>query len=122
VEQSDFRIICTNFAEGKKHDLTLFKESRLEFQPTQKLLVDTGYTGILKIHENCGIPLKKGRNRPLTKEQKEHNKKISKLRVVIENVIGDLKKFKIISERYRNRRRRFGLRFNIFAAAYNFEL
>ncbi|MDR2437472.1 MAG: IS5/IS1182 family transposase, partial [Endomicrobium sp.] len=28
----------------------------------------------------------------------------------------------IISHRYRNRRKRFGLRFNLIAAIYNFEL
>jgi len=33
-----------------------------------------------------------------------------------------LKVFRILSERYRNRRRRFGLRFNLIAALYNHEL
>jgi hypothetical protein len=28
----------------------------------------------------------------------------------------------IVSERYRNRRKRFGLRFNLIAGIYNFEL
>ncbi|OQX03025.1 MAG: IS5 family transposase, partial [Desulfobacteraceae bacterium IS3] len=39
-----------------------------------------------------------------------------------EHVIGKLKIFKILSDRYRNRRRRFGLRFNLVAGIYNFEL
>ncbi|MBT7069454.1 MAG: IS5/IS1182 family transposase, partial [Anaerolineae bacterium] len=30
--------------------------------------------------------------------------------------------FRILSERYRNRRKRFGLRFNLIASLYNFEL
>ncbi|WP_416375397.1 hypothetical protein [Spiroplasma poulsonii] len=30
-----------------------------------------------------------------------------------------LKKFKIITEKYRNRRKRFGLRFNLIASIYN---
>ena len=33
-----------------------------------------------------------------------------------------LKVFRILSERYRNRRKRFGLRFNLIAGLYNFEL
>ena len=33
-----------------------------------------------------------------------------------------LKIFRILSERYRNRRKRFGLRFNLIAAIYNMEL
>ena len=39
-----------------------------------------------------------------------------------EHIIRSLKIFRILSERYRNRRRRFGLRFNLIAAIYNFEL
>ncbi|MBT7070475.1 MAG: IS5/IS1182 family transposase, partial [Anaerolineae bacterium] len=39
-----------------------------------------------------------------------------------EHVIGKLKVFRILSERYRNRRKRFGLRFNLIASLYNFEL
>ncbi|MGI8787171.1 MAG: IS5/IS1182 family transposase, partial [Pyrinomonadaceae bacterium] len=30
--------------------------------------------------------------------------------------------FRIVAEKYRNRRRRFGLRFNLIAGLYNFEL
>jgi hypothetical protein len=33
-----------------------------------------------------------------------------------------LKIFRILAERYRNRRKRFGLRFNLIAAIINFEL
>ncbi|SPR02632.1 IS5 family transposase ISOt6 [Orientia tsutsugamushi] len=39
-----------------------------------------------------------------------------------ENVIGALKRFKIIADKYRNRRKRFGLRFNLISGIYNFEL
>ena len=39
-----------------------------------------------------------------------------------EPIIRSLKIFRILSERYRNRRRRFGLRFNLIAALYNYEL
>jgi hypothetical protein len=42
--------------------------------------------------------------------------------VLNENVIGILKKYKIISDRYRNRRKRFGLRFNLIAAIDHMEL
>ncbi|MDH5194988.1 MAG: IS5/IS1182 family transposase, partial [Nitrospira sp.] len=36
-----------------------------------------------------------------------------------EHVIACVKRFKIVSDRYRNRRKRFGLRFTLIAAAYN---
>ncbi|KJV53025.1 putative transposase [Orientia tsutsugamushi str. Gilliam] len=39
-----------------------------------------------------------------------------------ENVIGMLKRFKIIADKYQNRCKRFGLRFNLTSCIYNFEL
>jgi DDE superfamily endonuclease len=65
---------------------------------------------------------KSTKKKPLTKEEKEQNRKISSERVVNENVIGSLKRFKIINDRYRNRRKRFGLRFNLIAGIHNMEL
>ena len=46
----------------------------------------------------------------------------AQLRVVAEHVNRRLKIFRILAERYRNRRKRFGLRFNLIAAILNFEL
>ncbi|MDR2764965.1 MAG: IS5/IS1182 family transposase, partial [Tannerella sp.] len=39
-----------------------------------------------------------------------------------EHAIGFVKRFRILSEHYRNRRKRFGLRFNLIAAICNLEL
>lgn len=66
--------------------------------------------------------LRKRQKKPLTKEDKKKNRELSSERVLNENVIGMIKRFKIIADRYRNRRRRFGLRFNLIAGIYNFEL
>ncbi len=85
-------------------------------------LTDTGYQGIQKIHVNSELPKKKTKKNPLTKEDKENNKKLSSERVINENVIGCIKRFKIIADRYRNRRKRFALRFNLIAGIHNFEL
>jgi hypothetical protein len=41
---------------------------------------------------------------------------------VVEHVIRGLKIFRILAERYRNRRKRFSLRFNLIAGLYNYEL
>jgi hypothetical protein len=42
--------------------------------------------------------------------------------VLAEHVNRKLKIFRILAERYRNRRKPFGLRFNLIAAIVNFEL
>lgn len=122
VDKRSTRVICTNFSNGKKHDFRLFKESRVYWNKEIKGVTDTGYTGIKKIRGNVILPKKASKNHPLTKQEKEENRKISSERVVNENVIGMLKRFKIIADRYRNRRKRFGLRFNLIAGIYNHEI
>lgn len=115
-------VICTNVTNGKRHDFRLFKESGVHIHPSIRSLTDTGYQGIHKLHPNSELPKKKTKKNPLTKEDKIKNRALSSERVVNENVIGMLKRFKIISDRYRNRRKRFGLRFNLIAAIYNMEM
>ncbi len=83
---------------------------------------DTGYQGIQKIHNNSELPKKKSKKNPLTKNEKKNNRRLAGERVLNENVIGMLKRFKIIADKYRNRRKRFGLRFNLISGIYNFEL
>lgn len=84
--------------------------------------MDSGYQGIQKIHNNSNLPIKRTKKNPLTKDAKKANTQLARDRVLNENVIGMLKRFRIISERYRNRRKRFGLRFNLIAGVYNYEL
>ena len=115
-------MICTEFANGKCHNFRLFKESQTKIHPKTKIITDTGYQGLQKIHLNTNIPKKKTKKKPLSKEDKRSNKHQSSECVLNENVIGMLKRFKIIAERYRNRRKRFCLRFNLIAAIYNWEL
>ena len=73
-------------------------------------------------HANSRIPHKRSKRHPLTKEQKDENRCLSRERFCVEHVIGRLKVFGILSQRYRNRRKRFELRFNLIAAVCNYEL
>ncbi|HQV63967.1 MAG TPA: IS5/IS1182 family transposase, partial [Anaerolineales bacterium] len=50
------------------------------------------------------------------------NRVLARKRIVIEHIFRKLKVFRILCERYRNRRKRFALRFNLIAAIYNLEL
>ena len=107
---------------GKKHDFRVFKESQLPINKNAKVFTDSGYQGLQKIHINAELPKKNTRYKKLTKEDKKNNKLLAKKRVINENVIGVLKVFKILAEKYRNRRKRFGLRLNLIAGIFNFEL
>lgn len=87
-----------------------------------KAVTDSGYTGIIRIHANAEHPRKSSKKHPLTKADKTYNRALARRRILNEHVIGALKRFRIVSDRYRNRRRRFGLRFNLIAGIYNYDL
>ena len=114
-------IVCTFFGKGRQHDFKVFKVSGVHFHPDTKSLVDKGYQGIQKLHLNSELPKKKPKGGKLSREDKAYNRSLSKKRIGIEHVNGRLKVFRILSGRYRNRRRRFGLRCNLIAAIYNQE-
>jgi len=122
VNKAIGNIICTNFANGRKHDFKIFKESKVRINPNNKIVVDSGYQGLQKIHMNTMLPKKHSKKRPLTKDDRKHNHLLASTRALNENVIGLIKRFKIVADKYRNRRKRFGLRFNLIAGLHNFEL
>ena len=113
------RIICAHTSINTMHDFKLFKQSRLPIKKETKIRVDNGYLGIHSLHANCELPKKKSKLHPLTKEDKLANKVKASARIVIEHVNARLKTFKILGEKYRNRRKRFGLRFNLICAFVN---
>lgn len=122
MDKKSKKIICTAYCNGKKHDFKLFKESKVRWTSERCGITDSGYTGIKRFQKNSRLPKKSSKKNPLTKNDKEENRKISSERVLNENVIGCMKRFKILSDRYRNRRKRFGLRLNLIAGIYNYEL
>lgn len=98
---------------GKNHDFGMFKK---EFKPdldwfsSFNILIDLGYLGFDKYYKanNIYIPHKKPKkskdnpNPKLTQIQKDENKKMSRQRVIVENVIGGMKRFRSLVERFRN--------------------
>lgn len=115
-------ILATDFCLGRQHDFRFFKNRRTAIAQATCILADSGYQGLADLHPNSQTPAKKSKLHPLSKEQKASNRALSQKRILIENIIRKLKIFRILSERYRNRRKRFGLRFNLIAAICNMEL
>ncbi|MEG4815636.1 transposase family protein [Microcoleus sp. K5-D4] len=107
-------------AEGIPCDYSFFSKVRLA--TTIKLWRDKGYQGIGKLLANSQIPTKKPKSSNLSKVRRQENRTLASQRIVIEHVNRKLKIVRILSERYRNRRRRFGLCFNLIAGIYNYEL
>ena len=125
IDRKKEQIICTELFNGKAHDGTIFKKTT-PIHPAILLLGDSGYRGIQKVHANTLLPIRHKEDiAKLSDEQKAmrkaRNKAISSIRMKIEHVIGRVKVFKIIAERYRNRRKRLGLRFNLICGIVNYE-
>ena len=90
--------------------------------PETESLQDKGYQGIQKLHVKSRLPIKKPKGGSLSKDKRAINRELARERIGIEHINRRLKIFRILSERYRNRRRRYGLRCNLIAALYNYEL
>lgn len=122
VNKNTKEIICTAFAEGKVHDFKLYEESvGCAVSDGIKILLDSGYQGILKLHKNSETPTKKPKGGQLTAQEKLDNKRHSSERILIENINAKIKVFKITANKYRNRRKRFTLRMNLICGFVNYE-
>ena len=121
IGASTLLIYSIRFAKGSVHDFSLFKESPSDYNEDSTLFIDKGYMGIAKIHHNSIIPIKASKKHKLTDVEKWYNNEISKIRISIEHVNAFIKKFKIISTRFRNRRKNFKLYMSLICGIYNFE-
>ena len=83
---------------------------------------DSGYQGIARLHGNSETPKRKPRGAELTGEEKAQNRRISRGRILVENINAKVKVFKIAANKYRNRRTRFGLRMALICGLLNYEL
>ena len=114
-------IYSIEFAKGAVHDFKLFKDSDFDYSKDIFLMADMGYIGIQKVHQNSITPIKSSKLHKLSKDEKWYNGEVSKLRIAIEHVNAFLKKFKILSTRFRNRRKNFKLYMSLICSIYNFE-
>lgn len=116
--------MCTAYSKGRRHDFKLLEQSRCAqlLHADTELLSDSGFQGVAKLQPNSRTPHKRWRGKALTCEQQTHNRTLATERILAEHVIRKLKVFRILKETYRHRRRRFGLRLNLIAALYNYDL
>ena len=114
-------IIALAFSNGKRHGFQLFRDSHVHVKAETVLEADTGYQGLAHIHANSLLPKKRSKNHPLSKQERKDNRRISRERIFVEHAIRFVKRFRILSERYRNRRHRFALRFSLIAGICNFD-
>ena len=96
-------IYLSKTVEGKKHDQKLADEETIEYPEGTVLQQDTGFQGYAPEGVTTKQPKKKPRGAELTKEEKEVNRELSRVRVVIEHLISGAKRLRIVKEEMRLR-------------------
>lgn len=117
----------SNPVPGRMHDYKLFQKSGIPEWLTKHPEVtgrfDSGYQGAQKDYPKATIvlPVKRSRSKhELTRSEKIMNTKKAKQRIWVENILANLKKFKILKDIYRNGKERYGSLFKAIVFLSNF--
>jgi len=87
------------------------------------LLQDTGYQGFAPDGIRIVQPLKKPKGKELTQAQKDENRAISTVRIMVEHAIGSTKRYRIVKDECRLRKNKYPYKiFAICAALHNFRV
>ncbi len=109
--------------KGRMHDYNVYKKNHHVTPKDVVNVYDLGYLGVEKDfpEQISSLPYKKKRNLDLSAEEKEYNNNHSKKRIVIEHtIICRLKKYRIMSDIFRNRLRKYDKVSDIVAGLINY--
>jgi hypothetical protein len=112
------------YKKGRKHDYDIYKKNH-PFIPKQVVnVVDLGYLGIETDfpEQLSALPYKKKRNGFLSDDEKEYNKIHSKKRIIVEHIISRLKKYRIMSDIFRNKLRKYNKVSDIVSGLVNYRI
>jgi hypothetical protein len=93
---------------GRVHDKSIADGEEYKFPEGSHLWQDTGFQGFAPAGVTIHQPKKKPKNGALTAAEKDKNREISKERVEIEHQIGGIKRCKIVTDIFRNRKDYYG--------------
>jgi hypothetical protein len=112
------------YKKGRKHDYDIYKKNHPVTPKEVVNVVDLGYLGVEKDFPDqlSELPYKKKRNQDLSQEEKEYNKIHSRKRIVIEHTICKLKKYRIMSDTFRNRLRKYNRISDIVTGLVNYRM
>jgi hypothetical protein len=86
---------------GSVHDKKICDQQPLSFPKGITLWQDTGFQGHKPQNVLVQMPTKKPKGKPLTDEQKDKNREISRFRVLVEHAICGVKRCRIVKDRLR---------------------
>jgi hypothetical protein len=87
---------------GRIHDKRICDEEGYIFPPGCVLFKDTGFQGFEPEKVCTYQPKKKPRKQELSAEEKTENKIISSIRILVEHIIGSVKRCRIVHDVFRN--------------------
>jgi hypothetical protein len=93
--------------EGKRHDKKIADEENPTYPEDIGVYQDTGFQGYAPDGVKTFQPQKKPKGKELTPEQKEHNRLISRIRIVIEHIIAGIKRCRIVKDIFRNTKEKY---------------
>ena len=110
--------------KGRIHDYNINKKNHPVTPKDVENVYDLGYLGVEKDfpEQLSSLPFKKKRNQELSQEEKEYNKNHSKKRIVIEHTICRLKKYRIMSDTFRNKLRKYNRISDIVTDLVNYRI
>jgi hypothetical protein len=114
----------TDHRKGRKHDYDVYKNNH-PITPIQvENVFDLGYLGVQNDFPTVKsvLPVRKKKNVVLSAEETIFNRKHSQLRMIVEHTICKIKKFGIMSGKFRNRLRKYDNISDIVSALLNFRI
>ncbi|MGA7044194.1 MAG: transposase family protein [Nitrososphaeraceae archaeon] len=114
----------TEHKKGRKHDYEIFKNKPPLIPLQVENVFDLGYMGVQNDFPTVKsvLPVRKKKNVVLSGEETIFNRKHSQLRMIVEHTICRIKKFGIMSGRFRNRLRKYDNISDIVSALLNFRI
>ncbi len=111
-------ISVSDDAPGTVHDIAI-RRCGPPLPKEAHIYADSGYQGYQDDHPAIDIPYKKSKKKPLTKDERKYNHALSRFRVRVEHAIARLKRFRILSDRFRYPRKSHAAKFSIIAGITN---
>ncbi len=110
--------------KGRKHDYYIYKSNHPVIPKQVVNVVDLGYLGVEEDFPDqlSALPYKKKRNHELSQEEKEYNNIHSRKRIVVEHTICKLKKYRIMSDIFRNKLRKYNRISDIVTGLINYRI
>ena len=100
---------------GSKHDKTVAEQTDFRFPPMSERYQDSGFQGFAPIDVVIYQPIKKRRGQERTDAERDHNYLVGQLRVAGEHVLAEIKRVRIVKDRFRNTKSRFADRVMLIA-------